>query len=265
MRYSFGESGVGFYMMTSTHDTIYRTLQYYTRMIIVQSPTSYRSTSPSAATGTGSRIASSLADASSGSSASASHGVTPQSSRISSYSLHSSGAARALVRTARIMVFLGVCSPPIHSTTSTLCPSSRMTCARNASVRTSPSLSRRMPCRSVGASEEGACDRVPLASRTRVWRSWWQHGATSVRGAFHRTARTSASSVAVSHACSASTTSTSGSDVDFPGDWSPPGGDRSPSLGVGNARSAPAMVPSTNTQSLSHPSADATRRFVSRA
>mmetsp|Transcript_10193 Transcript_10193/g.39806 ORF Transcript_10193/g.39806 Transcript_10193/m.39806 type:complete len:232 (-) Transcript_10193:950-1645(-) len=231
-------------------------------MIIAQSPTRYRSTSPSAATGTGSRIASSLAASSSGSSASASHGVTPQSSRISSYSLHSSGAARALVRTARIMVFRGVCSPPIHSTTSTLCPSSRMTCARNESVSASPILSRRIPWRSVGESE----GLFVGASRTRVWRSWWQHGATSVSGAFHRTARTSASSVAVSHACSASTMSTSGSDVDFPGgDWSPPGGDWSRSLGVGNARSAPAMVPSTNTQSLSHPSADATRRFVSRA
>ena len=37
--------------------------------------------------------------------------------------------------------------------------------------------------------------------------SWWQHGAASTSAACHSTARASASSVAVSHACRASTTS----------------------------------------------------------
>ena len=57
--------------------------------IALQSVLSFSTTSLSAARGTGSFIASSLAAASSGCSASASHGVTPHVATISSYSVHS--------------------------------------------------------------------------------------------------------------------------------------------------------------------------------
>ena len=63
-----------------------------------------------------------------------------------------------------------------------------------------------MPCRVSSSYGAGA-------GRARSWaaRSWWQQGAASTQRASQRTARASASSVAVSQACSASTRSGAGS------------------------------------------------------
>ena len=74
-------------------------------------------------------------------------------------------------------------------------------------MSTSAKRSRRMPCR-VSSSYGAGAGRA----RSCAARSWWQHGAASTQRAPQRTARASASSVAVSQACSASTRSGAGSD-----------------------------------------------------
>mmetsp|Transcript_10564 Transcript_10564/g.43682 ORF Transcript_10564/g.43682 Transcript_10564/m.43682 type:complete len:216 (-) Transcript_10564:943-1590(-) len=201
---------------------------------------------------------------------------------MASHSSHAARGAGASVRVQRSNTFLGVCVASTNSMASTRQPSRRSTWARDASATTSPRRSRRRPCLSRGinagsvsapsSSEVStvavaappfadtpclcllAPPRLPFAALSSCrWTCLWQHGAASTSGARQRTPAASASSLAVSHACSASTMS-----------GKPPSSASSDRL-VGKASGAGPISPSTKRTLRSHPSSRASALFRSRA
>ena len=125
-----------------------------------------------------------------------------QADTSSSYSSRPCGDRPAPVRTARSSVLRGVCR----------CRRTRPRRRGSRGSAASRRAGRRSGCRRVARA---GCRRgsglVPRRRRGRcrscAEMSWWQHGAASTSPASHPTARASASSVAVSQACRASTTS----------------------------------------------------------